>query len=435
MNAVHSELHNRLGKMVHYSSQLIFVSSESIAQQQRTLESFLAEQSEGTEIAFVTAKAEYDVRQYRRQLCQQLLGQVAGSYIRPLNELLESLNHHDGPVLIGIMQSHLLPNEFLQELWQLVLQSRFAANKQHLNIVLFGESKWAEQAQQWLPAKNTATPVLMSSETIMNQSSELDALIAQKRAAFQQRLADRENSLYGAKHNTPLVRSPWFSLMVIGVFIILFGGILWAQYPDKMQSLLGMTPEVQETLPTVDISEPPQAPVTIQPESILETPEVIAESDSAAIEQSVTDLLLIQQWAEPTEQAPSIQQNSAAEAPSPAISDTVETEQQPNTVSSESLPLLTAMPESLSEGFVVQLTGVKSSSLLEEFVVDNALQDSVWYYKTQRYGGDWYVLISNTVFPTLGSARESIAQLPDYNRLSEPFVKSIAQIKREISAE
>ena len=39
-----SELHERLEYLVNYSSQLIFVSGESIAQQQKTLEAFVFQQ-------------------------------------------------------------------------------------------------------------------------------------------------------------------------------------------------------------------------------------------------------------------------------------------------------------------------------------------------------------------------------------------------------
>ncbi len=132
-----SELHERLEYLVNYSSQLIFVSGESIAQQQKTLEAFVFQQHDDTEIAYLTAQENMEPSDYRRQLCRQLLGQVVGSFVRPLNELLSDLNSHEGPILIAITQAHNLPDALLQELWDLVLQSRFAGNKQHLNVLLF----------------------------------------------------------------------------------------------------------------------------------------------------------------------------------------------------------------------------------------------------------------------------------------------------------
>ena len=41
-----SELQHRLEHLVSYSSQLIFVSGDTIGQQQRTLEAFLSQQNE-----------------------------------------------------------------------------------------------------------------------------------------------------------------------------------------------------------------------------------------------------------------------------------------------------------------------------------------------------------------------------------------------------
>ena len=56
-----SELHSRLEYLVNYSSQLIFVSGDSIAEQQRTLESFVFQQSDNTELAFITAEEDMQV--------------------------------------------------------------------------------------------------------------------------------------------------------------------------------------------------------------------------------------------------------------------------------------------------------------------------------------------------------------------------------------
>ena len=49
-----NELHERLEYLVNYSSQLIFVSGDSIAQQQKTLEAFVFQQHDDTEIAYLT---------------------------------------------------------------------------------------------------------------------------------------------------------------------------------------------------------------------------------------------------------------------------------------------------------------------------------------------------------------------------------------------
>ncbi|WP_269520531.1 SPOR domain-containing protein [Alteromonas sp. BMJM2] len=234
-----NELHERLEYLVNYSSQLIFVSGDSIAQQQKTLEAFVFQQHDDTEIAYLTAQETMDVSDYRRQLCRQLLGQVVGSFVRPLNELLVDLNNHEGPILVAITQAHHLPDSFLQELWDLVLQSRFAGNKQHLNVLLFADSQWAERAKQWLPAKNTETPLIISSQSVIDEqpnfASDLDKMIATRREAFQAHLENRQQQ-NALTFSNPL-KSRWLYVLLLCVFVSTFSGLVYWQYGDDIASL------------------------------------------------------------------------------------------------------------------------------------------------------------------------------------------------------
>lgn len=438
MNANFSELHSRLNHLVNYSSQLIFVSSESIAEQHRTLEAFIAEQDEQTEVAFITAQQEEQLLSYRRQLCRQLIGQVAGSFVRPLNELLVSLNHHDGPVLIGITQAHNLPNSFLQELWDLVLQSRFASNKQHLNIVLFGDSQWAEEAQSWLPAKNTATPLLLSSESIEGVETELEQLISQKRAAFQQRLANRHPNDYATDNHTAIIKKPWFSLLVILCFSLLFGAILSWQYPEKMSSLMGFGSEnapiadipltleaTQDDNHTIVAESSPENSVVVtavDKEPDIEQPQEPIENEPLAepqISTSITEKLLVTKWG--SSEDPEVSPN-----PEPSTSE------QSVDVSSSIIAGVPALPTLNDSQFLIQLSGLKDVNLARQYLENQSLIDSVWIYKTQRYGGDWFVVVHNEIFSTFNEAQLKINSLPNAENQSAPFVKTSAQINIEL---
>ncbi|MBT0586098.1 SPOR domain-containing protein [Alteromonas oceanisediminis] len=453
MNAVYSELHSRLNHLVNYSSQLIFVSSNTISEQQRTLEAFIAEQDEHTEVAYICAEPHEPLQSYRRQLCRQLIGQIAGSFVRPLNELLVTLNHHDGPVLIGITQAQNLPNEFLQELWDLVLQSRFASNKQHLNIVLLGQSAWAEQAQSWLPAENTATPLLLSSESVQAPSTELDQLIAQKRAAFQSRIAKRQQST-PVEADVALIRRPWFSGLVICLFLASFSALLAWQYPDKMRDLLGFT-AVEPSDSSGHVSQPePTAPsVSVEPEvapSVEEPSEPLTESllvtrwgESTDARETLTEREAGFTSAEPQQADTSVDAAPPSEQPletsTVPVSQPLNTEQSPSNGASEPVPTtqmveeptLPALPQLEQNQFVIQIAGMQNIELAREFLSDNELLDKVWVYQTQRYGGDWWVLVFNQRFNSLADARSAISNLPAYNQESAPFVKSAQQIARE----
>jgi DamX protein len=59
---------------------------------------------------------------------------------KPLNKLLEPFNNHNGSILTSVFLVEKLPIKLVKELWNLVLQSHFVNNKQHLNVLLMGLS-------------------------------------------------------------------------------------------------------------------------------------------------------------------------------------------------------------------------------------------------------------------------------------------------------
>ncbi len=296
-----SELHERLEYLVNYSSQLIFVSGDSAAQQKKTLESFVFQQHDETEIAYVTADPVMELADYRRQLCRQLLGTLVGSYTRPLNELLAGLNEHVGPILITITQAEHIPDSLLQELWDLVLQSRFAGNKQHLNVLLFGESSWAERAKKWLPAKNTDTPLLISSQSVATQQpgSELDKMIENRRKAFHEHVAKRDGyDGYMETQSTSLLKSPLFITLIVLLFLSIFIAIVYWQYKDDIDALFSPIDQTRPPYATTvepgsayeELEEKPQQPSADQP--VVSWSDAVASIDSeepAAVNESAEE--------------------------------------------------------------------------------------------------------------------------------------------------
>lgn len=468
-----SELHDRLEYLVNYSSQLIFVSGDSIAEQQRTLESFVFQQADNTELAFITANDDMQVTDYRRDVCRQLLGQVIGSYVRPLNELLADLNHHNGPVLITITNAQFLPNQFLQELWELVLQSRFANNKQHLNVLLFGESEWAEQAKQWLPAKNTDTPLLISSQSVTrdNYGSDVDKLLAQRRAAF-----DRYRQAKGQAHiatRPNRLRSPWLWLAVVLVFLSSFVALLGWQYGATLSTLFNpieqttqsVAEEVQannteDSTPTQTISVPKQT------DTVIEEP-VQQPSENARVVTSFTDALKTipepevrtSESGEATQQSIAVPTASSVETTvaetateQPAIAGETESESANNVgqasesqgvatelnseqpaIAPATVDATTLMTEADPAAYYIQIAGMKDLPLAKDFLRDHNLTDKVTMYKTARYGGDWYVLLWHTSAATLLDARAMVSSLPPFPGKDAVFVKSGRQIQGELN--
>ncbi|GAC28789.1 SPOR domain-containing protein [Brumicola pallidula] len=240
-----SELQERLEHLVNYSSQLIFVSGDSIAQQQRTLEDFLSMQKENTEISYFTSELSMESPDFRRIICRQLLGQKVGSFVRPLKELLKDLHEQPGPYLLCIKQAQTLPNAFLQELWDWVTESKTQSQNHHVNVILFGETAWAEKAKKWLPKRNSSRPVLLSTQSIDSTKFDvnaLESLMADERRAFSVDLFRRD------EFSPPIVTQKWFIVSVLVLLLSVFVGLMSWQYPDHVKSLLQtgtLPPETQ----------------------------------------------------------------------------------------------------------------------------------------------------------------------------------------------
>jgi len=484
-----SELHERLEYLVNYSSQLIFVSGESIAQQQKTLEAFVFQQHDDTEIAYLTAQENMDPSDYRRQLCRQLLGQVVGSFVRPLNELLSDLNSHEGPILIAITQAHNLPDALLQELWDLVLQSRFAGNKQHLNVLLFANNEWAERAKQWLPAKNTETPLIISSQSVISEQpsfeSELDKMIASRREAFQAHLENRQRENTQTFIN-PL-KSKWFYIAVICVFLATFSGLIYWQYGDKLASIFAPisqpSPEPERTQVEpgsaynkligngeTDESETTASNSATQATNQIGNVELVsAPNDDSAdvggslIDESSDNGPLITNWENAVSSLPEVtpsseqaDNNQFENAPiegnttdsngsevvsSGALSDQQSAQGAKSNSDgvNDNVAPTTVASESSQEGWIgeddyaIQLLAMKSESVLSEFLRENNLTEQTRIYKTTRYGGDWFVVVNKQIYTSLSQAQQARKGLPEYPGKQNAFIKRGSQILLEMS--
>lgn len=481
-----SELHDRLEYLVNYSSQLIFVSGESIAQQQKTLEAFVFQQHDDTEIAYLTAQDNMEPSDYRRQLCRQLLGQVVGSFVRPLNELLSGLNSHEGPILIAITQAHNLPDALLQELWDLVLQSRFAGNKQHLNVLLFANNDWAERAKQWLPAKNTETPLIISSQSVMSEqpnfASDLDKMIASRREAFQAHLENRQ------RENTQTFSNPlkttWFYAAVACVFLITFSGLVYWQYGNKLATLFSpieqqsqefQTPQVQpgsayskllsDENSNIDDSQRGDRQHLDEIASAAANVElVVASNESEDTRAEATDgNALVTAWNDAVSSLPPSTKTSKQQGTTP---DTTDEDNSGESLSNQdsavtnikdvdapiveiSKPAQTSDSTTNDKGvedapsknaewiaeneYAIQMLAMKDKSVLNAFLSENDLLTRTRIYKTTRYGGDWFVVVDKKVYSSISQAQQGRAALPEYPGKQNAFVKRGRQILSEIS--
>jgi DamX protein len=477
-----SELNNRLDYLISYSSQLVFVCSDKMQQQSKVVESFIAQQNEQADLALLTANELTPLVIYREKLFRQLISQSQeADFNRPLNQLLVKLNDHNTPILISVFQAEKLPDKLVQELWDLVLQHRFADNQRHLNVLLMGLSDWAEATKSGLGAKSKGQPIVLNSrkdiqETENEEFSDLESFIRDKREKFAQRIEKR--------HHRPLIAQSiykkWWVATIFGlVFLTIFAGILGWQYPNKVSAVIDFV-NVQistqeqvirpsyatelENLISIKVSEPASQNIetlnTSTNDSVVKkmsTTDILITDWSTASakleEQSNKILLEANKIGKPIEFTSGPEQSSAVEvfAVQPGkvkdyrVDDKVVFK--PTTKNKKSLTnndkqlstddfiypepkMLLTLP---SEHFVIQIAAMADLSILQDYIMDEQLGQQLWLYKTQRYGGDWYVLLKNQHFPSVEVARAEIDSLADSMLRNAPFVKRIAQVKQEIS--
>ena len=486
MKMAASELNNRLDYLISYSSQLVFVCSDKIQQQSKVIESFLALQNEQADLALLTANELTPLVTYREKLFRQLISQSQeADFNRPLNQLLAPLNNHNGPILINVFQAEKLPNKLVKELWDLVLQSRFASNKQHLNVLLMGLSDWAESAKSGLGAKSKEQPIMLNSQTDIQftetyESSDLESFIQEKRKKFAERIEERHCQSYVTQ---PIYKKWWVATLFGLVFLAIFSGILGWQYPEKVNVIMSyiktqLSTEKQSIQPhdVIELAEPVSANVaqpTPQPIEELVSPiNILSDKKTSTKDKLITDWStasakleaqsnkILLKTSHVDEQVDVQAKISLEPEPSALVKeletqidtvndyqiedkvyfepiaeqkavplDNVEQVQSDNIINPE-LNKLLALP---TENFVIQIAAMSTLGILQDYIKDEQLDQPLWIYKTQRYGGDWYVILKNQHFPSMADARAEIINLSDVMLRNTPFVKSIGQVKQEIS--
>ena len=82
---------------------------------------------------------------------------------------------------------------------------------------------------------------------------------------------------------------------------------------------------------------------------------------------------------------------------------------------------------------LLQLLGIQSPAVLENYLNNNNLKASTWVYKTQRYGGSWFVVLYKEAFDSIEAALNQLSGMPADVKEAQPFAKSINQIQQEIN--
>ncbi|MFT6898446.1 MAG: DamX protein [Paraglaciecola sp.] len=471
-----SDLHKRLDHLISYSSQLIFINTGPQASgQSQITDKLLAQQSESADVAVINVLPAMQADEFRQQLGQQLLGGQSHHANQPIQQLLSPLSQFTESVLICILHAQNLPEMVLQECWQLVLMHNKKLSEQNINILLFADDNWTEAAKDRLPIDGTNRPVVLNiaNTDSVTQDSELEQLISQKRQAFAQRIKTRDASPELVA--TSVLHKPWFWAVTGLLFVSIFAALLLIQYPQFPAKIMALMDDTvaSSTNPAPISESSPASPVNIEADLPVQSPgDIEGNDDNGAIVSGVSNGdALVSSWKSETariDQAKAVRQQGdigipddpglqakevASGVATAADNQTrVQVGALPKSFAEQILPNErgiepTVPPTNLSgpyryneqallaltpDGYVLQVIGLGSPQAMENYIQTNQLSTRVWIYKTRRYGNDWYVLLNNNYYPSLGGAVEAVDSLPKSMRQTSPFPKSVEKVQQEI---
>ncbi|MGF1874283.1 AAA family ATPase [Photobacterium frigidiphilum] len=100
-----------------------------------------------------------------------------------------------------------------------------------------------------------------------------------------------------------------------------------------------------------------------------------------------------------------------------------------------SVPVASVLGEELknvnSRHYALQLAALQSLSTAQKFIAEHKIQNIATLYETRRKGEAWFIVITGN-YKDIVAARRAELLLPDSVQAVQPWVKSYAQIHREI---
>ncbi len=494
-----SELHSRLDYLVSYSSHLIFVACDDMQMQQSTLQSFVAQQQDNIEVAFLKGEETRPDADYRKEIYRQILHKSKGNFDDSLLTMLQDFGGSENQILICLSAAQCISYSLLEEMWELVLLARTLNQSLHVNVILFGEYEWATESKRNLPKNKGNKPVILNLDangeegvsSTIEKATNLDAMIAKKRAAFAQRVSDREAQEH-APQKQSVIRTKTFQLAMGLMLLAILVVLVYLFYPktnessDTIKDDLPLSAETSEVL-TEDTEQPILNEIVkpIESESIENEQQFVTnwqenveqstsgknnksnidvntdestDSEQQSLQQAPLNKLIGEEKYSESATTPQestlvdgeeelVVESPAAEpiATAALVSEPIESAPQNNAISeSEEKPVAappvtetSRLPHPLMEvaakQFLVQISSTGNLQAAERFISDNKLNDNTWIYTTKRFGGDWHVIVDKKAFQSSNQAKAYIGELKTRLPKISPFVKSIEKIQEEIT--
>ena len=181
---------------------------------------------------------------------------------------------------------------------------------------------------------------------------------------------------------------------------------------------------------TTNTPPPPEVPPSVVSEELVSEevasnvaksqPEKVqlTEDPASSLEMNGTDELMVEQK---TPAEPEIQD--------PMDEITAEVTDKPHSLT-ENEKWIVAQPDT---NYTIQLVVSGKETKMQQFIVDNNLEDIAIYYKSKNSSADLFILIQGS-FESFSQATKTIASMPPEIQETKPWVRSIAVIKESILA-
>ncbi|PSV45761.1 SPOR domain-containing protein [Photobacterium indicum] len=488
------QLLSRIQFLTRFNSNLIQITGTEGAGKTWLAQHYIEHYSQNCNQALLLCHPAQTDSQHRSIVLKQLVNQPLFNDQDPLIQSLERmLEGHRSDVLLIIDDAHLLSPVLIAELWAVITRAQSEPLWQ-INVLLFSQTgrlnKYLDQVshgQGQMPLEleisdlteqevQTFVEVVLSSDALdANGRRELKekAASAEPKPRALMQLNNTDNNMANSSSRT---LSP-LALLVVMLAILTAGVVFWFfpanDEPAQSANNTIVTDTAKENLKTEHYDDADTAQsATIAPQQAKKValsssdraiddarvlPQEISsegltvgrndDSQRVVVPSQVVDAMLSGQALGTSGQEALAQQ---AATPETTQSNTDINTNDVTTVSSDPVtpqqkaaaPVLSvqqkksaALGEELknvdSRHYTLQLAALQSLSTAQKFIAEHKIQNIATLYETRRKGEAWFIVITGN-YKDIVTARRAELLLPDSVQAVQPWVKSYAQIHREI---
>lgn len=467
------EFVERLDYLVSFTSQLILLRGLNNANKTQLLETYLEQFGSDAHSVYLRPGKNEPVAQQQDFLLRQIVRDAFIDKSKPLHSnIFKLLGEQPSQLLIVIDNAQNAATPIPNEMWNLILQNQFAHEKHHINVLIAGDDNWVNQFQKNLPHNGAEKPIVVDIPDDRSEEQHwFEEIARKKRDELQPPKSDNQltaietDDEVSPKHDFKNLK--WFLKLSVTGSLVLFAGLLglFKLYDLDSSSLTEFNSfllqnnktdssnlsrykklmEPGESITNTTSQNTAESLTTVENELVgnwqelkkepqiqAKKPDIIPETDDPNLfgNNALTQTILPQNIPQPlttksAQDSGSVNDNISSDV---AVKQVAETNIEIPSLPFDNEQILVMQ----SNNFTLQLSGVSSIDVLEEFLLEYNLGDNALIYQTVRNNNPWWVVIMGE-FDSLQSARQAVKALPQPLQDIRPWAKSLAAVHQEIN--